>query len=75
MLHARISFLYQYLQDVKDGVIPMDYDIIRQISTVCRRSPLMEGNAFNEQFSTVRRSIVELITVFSPLLSIYTLPS
>ncbi|KAI8148284.1 maintenance of mitochondrial structure and function-domain-containing protein [Fennellomyces sp. T-0311] len=51
MLHARIQFLQQYLQDVKEGKIPLDHDIVRQISSVCRRSPLMNSSAFDEQFS------------------------
>ena len=56
MLHARIQFLQQYLQDVKDGKIPLDHDVVRQISSVCRRSPLMNSSAFDEQF-TVASSI------------------
>jgi COP9 signalosome complex subunit 6 len=53
MLNSRIQFLYQYLQDTKSGVIPVDHDIIRQISSLCRRSPILEQKAFDEQFSTV----------------------
>ncbi|CAO3647773.1 unnamed protein product [Mucor hiemalis] len=52
MLNSRIQFLHQYLQDTKSGVIPMDHDIIRQISSICARSPVLEKQAFKEQFST-----------------------
>ncbi|KAG2193353.1 hypothetical protein INT47_001017 [Mucor saturninus] len=52
MLNSRIQFLYQYLQDTKSGVIPVDHDIIRQISSLCRRSPILEKKAFDDQFST-----------------------
>ncbi|CAO3633648.1 unnamed protein product [Cunninghamella echinulata] len=51
MLHARLQFLQQYLQDTKNGVIPMDHDIIRQISSVCLRSPVTDQIAFNDQYS------------------------
>ncbi|KAI9490782.1 Mov34/MPN/PAD-1 family protein [Zychaea mexicana] len=51
MLHARIQFLHQYLKDAKEGKIPLDHDIVRQISSVCQRSPLMNSNAFDEQLS------------------------
>lgn len=54
MLNARIQFLYQYLQDTQSGAIPIDHDIIRQISSICRRSPILEKSAFDEQFKTVR---------------------
>lgn len=57
MLHARIQFLHQYLLDCQNGLLPLDNDILRQISTVCRRSPLMNSEAFSEQFSTVNRNI------------------
>lgn len=55
MLHSRIQFLHQYLQDTKDGKIPMDHDIIRQIVSVCRRAPLTTSPEFDAQFSTVRK--------------------
>lgn len=55
MLNSRIQFLQQYLQDTKSGIVPVDHDIIRQISSLCRRSPVLEKKAFDEQFSTVSR--------------------
>lgn len=55
MLHSRIQFLHQYLQDTKDGKIPMDHDIIRQIVSVCRRAPLTTSPEFDAQFSTVSK--------------------
>lgn len=55
MLNSRIQFLYQYLHDTKSGVIPADHDIIRQISSLCRRSPILEKKAFEDQFSTVSK--------------------
>ncbi|KAI8333210.1 maintenance of mitochondrial structure and function-domain-containing protein [Choanephora cucurbitarum] len=52
MLHTRIQFLLRYLQDAESGQIPMDHDIVRQISSLCRRSPILEKKAFETQFST-----------------------
>ncbi|OBZ91667.1 COP9 signalosome complex subunit 6 [Choanephora cucurbitarum] len=52
MLHTRIQFLLRYLQDTESSQIPMDHDIVRQISSLCRRSPILEKKAFETQFST-----------------------
>lgn len=58
MLHSRIQFLHQYLQDTKDGKIPMDHDIIRQIVSVCRRAPLTTSPEFDAQFSTEMNDVL-----------------
>jgi hypothetical protein len=58
MLNSRIQFLLKYLQDTQSGAIPVDQDIIRQISSLCRRSPILEKKAFDEQFSTVKFTMV-----------------
>ncbi|KAI8075409.1 putative COP9 signalosome, subunit CSN6 [Gilbertella persicaria] len=52
MLHTRIQFLLQYLEDIASGVMPMDHDVVRQISSLCKRSPILEKKAFEEQFTT-----------------------
>ncbi|KAG1482736.1 hypothetical protein G6F57_003347 [Rhizopus arrhizus] len=52
MLHSRIQFLHDYLQDVKSGLMPVDHNLLRQISSVCKRSTVLEKKAFNDQFST-----------------------
>ncbi|KAI8997505.1 COP9 signalosome subunit 6 [Pilobolus umbonatus] len=51
MLNSRIQFLQKYLLDTKSGHLPVDHDIIRQISSLCRRSPILEKKSFDEQFS------------------------
>ena len=58
MLNSRIQFLHQYLQDTKSGIVPVDHDIIRQISSLCKRSPILEKQAFQEQFTTVKRAMM-----------------
>ncbi|KAG1517117.1 hypothetical protein G6F53_001620 [Rhizopus delemar] len=52
MLHSRIQFLHEYLQDVKSGLMPVDHNLLRQISSVCKRSTVLEKKAFDDQFST-----------------------
>lgn len=59
MLNQRIKFLHQYLQDVKQGNIPMDHDVVRQIASLCRRSPVIERETFDEQFSTVKSTLFQ----------------
>ncbi|KAI8344278.1 maintenance of mitochondrial structure and function-domain-containing protein [Chlamydoabsidia padenii] len=51
MLHTRLQFLQTYLQDTKNGVIPVDHDILRQISSLCLRSPVTDQAAFDDQFT------------------------
>ncbi|KAI8090059.1 maintenance of mitochondrial structure and function-domain-containing protein [Halteromyces radiatus] len=51
MLHARLQFLQKYLQDTKTGAIPTDHDILRQISSICSRSPVIDQSIFDDQFS------------------------
>ncbi|CAO3680767.1 unnamed protein product [Rhizopus microsporus] len=52
MLNSRIQFLHQYLQDIKAGLIPADHDILRQISSFCKRHTVLQKKAFEDQFST-----------------------
>lgn len=56
MLNSRIQFLHQYLQDIKAGLIPADHDILRQISSFCKRHTVLQKKAFEDQFSTVNIS-------------------
>ncbi|KAI8062850.1 COP9 signalosome subunit 6 [Gongronella butleri] len=51
MLHSRLVFLQQYLQDVKSGVVPTDHEILRQVSSICLRSPVTDQLAFDDQYS------------------------
>lgn len=57
MLYTRLQFLQTYLQDTKNGVIPVDHDILRQISSLCLRSPVTDQAAFDDQFSRVMATI------------------
>ncbi|KAI9310169.1 maintenance of mitochondrial structure and function-domain-containing protein [Dichotomocladium elegans] len=58
MLHSRVRFLCQYLQDIVDGKVPRDHDLLRQTASVVRRSPLMDNNEFNEQFATEMNDVM-----------------
>lgn len=61
MLYTRLQFLQTYLQDTKNGVIPIDHDILRQISSLCLRSPVTDQAAFDDQFSRVMAIKSELV--------------
>ncbi|KAI9209276.1 maintenance of mitochondrial structure and function-domain-containing protein [Polychytrium aggregatum] len=49
MLHTRIKLLKQYVTDVKSGVIPVDHVVLRQISSLVRRLPVIETPEFQEE--------------------------
>jgi hypothetical protein len=54
MLQIRIRILLEYLKDTEAGLIPVDHDIERQISSLCNRLPVASSKAFNAEFLKVR---------------------
>ncbi|KAL0082436.1 maintenance of mitochondrial structure and function-domain-containing protein [Phycomyces blakesleeanus] len=66
MLYARIQFLQSYLRDTKAGLVPVDHDIMRQIASVCRRSPVIDQIAFEDQYSTEYNDIL-LVTYLATI--------
>jgi COP9 signalosome complex subunit 6 len=56
MLQMRIRILLEYLKDTKAGVIPVDHDIERKISSLCNRLPVVSNKEFNAEFLKVRSS-------------------
>lgn len=54
MLQIRIRILLEYLKDTEAGIIPVDHDIERQISSLCNRLPVVNNKEFNGEFMKVR---------------------
>lgn len=54
MLQMRIRILLEYLNDTEAGIIPVDHDIERQISSLCNRLPVVNNKEFNGEFLKVR---------------------
>ncbi|KAJ9061655.1 hypothetical protein DSO57_1039819 [Entomophthora muscae] len=44
MLQSRIEVLMLYLQDVNDGVLPPDHEIMREINSLVSQLPFSQGN-------------------------------
>jgi len=50
MLNIRVKVLYQFLDAVKQGKIPADQGILRQVSSLCHLLPAIDTEAFREDF-------------------------
>lgn len=57
MLQIRVRILLEYLKDTEAGVIPVDHDIERQISSLCNRLPVVNNKDFNAEFLKVRSDL------------------
>eukprot|EP01133_Synstelium_polycarpum_P015587 gene15587-18518_t len=53
MLTARVKFLRQYLQAVKDGKVAHDHGTLRQIASLCNTLPAINSEEFNNTFLQV----------------------
>ncbi|KAK9763970.1 hypothetical protein K7432_008925 [Basidiobolus ranarum] len=52
MLHVRVDFLKQYIENVKNGSIPEDPQILREIASLCNQLPAMDGPEFRDRYMT-----------------------
>lgn len=50
MLKTRVSLIHKYLQDTKQGKIPTDHKILRDIKALCNRLPVMDSPEFKQEF-------------------------
>lgn len=53
MLVGRLGVLCSVLQKMDSGEIPFDHDLVRKISSLTNRLPVMDGGSFPENFLTV----------------------
>jgi len=58
MLQIRIRILLEYLKDTEAGIIPVDHDIERQISSLCNRLPVVNNKEFNGEFMKEYNDVV-----------------
>ncbi|XP_073815539.1 COP9 signalosome subunit 6 isoform X2 [Musca autumnalis] len=52
MLKTRIKIVLKYIQDVEAGKLPANQEILREVYALSHRLPVMQGNAFKEEFYT-----------------------
>lgn len=52
MLNERISVLVKYLERVKAGAVPPDYEVLRRISSVCHQLPCADSPSFQAAFQS-----------------------
>eukprot|EP00761_Pharyngomonas_kirbyi_P013253 gb/GECH01013280.1/.p1 GENE.gb/GECH01013280.1/~~gb/GECH01013280.1/.p1 ORF type:complete len:312 (+),score=78.34 gb/GECH01013280.1/:1-936(+) len=52
MLNNRVEAITQYLQAVQDEKVEVDYDVLRQVSSVVNRLPTVDSPKFTSEFKT-----------------------
>ena len=55
MLRQRVEILKQYLRATKDGSVPMNHRLLRQVASVCAQLPAVNVGEFESQFLDVRK--------------------
>lgn len=50
MLNTRICFILRYLEATKQNQIPVDHQLLREISSLCNRLPTVDSQKFNVEF-------------------------
>jgi COP9 signalosome complex subunit 6 len=53
MLFKRIKFLVDFIQDHQDGKVVADFDLLRDIASLCSRIPAIDGDDFYDEFEKV----------------------
>ena len=56
MLRQRVEILKQYLRATKDGSVPMNHRLLRQVASVCAQLPAVNVGEFESQFLDVRKT-------------------
>ncbi|KAI9092192.1 maintenance of mitochondrial structure and function-domain-containing protein [Phlyctochytrium arcticum] len=49
MLHSRVQIICHYVNDVRSGSLPMDHNVMRQISSLTSRLPTIESPDFGKE--------------------------
>lgn len=52
MLHDRLQLIVTFLEATAKGDIPIDHDLLRQVSAVCGRLPALDCQEFSDAFAT-----------------------
>ncbi|OZJ03456.1 hypothetical protein BZG36_02738 [Bifiguratus adelaidae] len=52
MLHIRLKLLHKYVEDVKNGTIPPDYEVLRRIASLCTRLPTRDSIELKDEYMT-----------------------
>jgi len=66
MLQDRIVVLVKYLEEVKKGNIPKDYEMLRKINSLCNRLPAIDSTKFRNEYTNQMNEIL-LITYMSTM--------
>lgn len=66
MLQDRVVILIKYLEEVKKGNIPKDYEMLRNINSLCNRLPAIDSTKFKSEYIQQMNEIL-LITYMATM--------
>ena len=52
MLHTRVKMLLEYVKAVRNKELPQSHEILRELSSLSHRLPVMQSSKFNAEFYT-----------------------
>ena len=58
MLQGRVKTISQYLDAVKKGEVPPNYEMLRKISSLCNRLPTVDSKKFYTAFQNVSENYI-----------------
>ena len=53
-LQSRMEILSRYIQQVREGTVPMNHAILREISSICQAVPFATSKEFGQEFNQVK---------------------
>lgn len=54
LLNNRIHVIHEYVKAVKEGRLPKNNEILRDIQSLCHRLPVINSDGFLKEFYTVK---------------------
>lgn len=55
MLNSRIKILLKFLEATKQGQIPKDHGVLRNLACLCNQLPAIDSKEFSQEFISVFR--------------------
>jgi COP9 signalosome complex subunit 6 len=60
LLNNRIRVIHEYIRAVKEGKLPKNSEILRDIQSLCHRLPVISSDGFYKEFYTVNNIFITL---------------
>lgn len=66
MLRDRVKIIHEFVKNIQSNALPMNHDVLRGISNLCHRLPMINSEGFNDEFY-VQCNDVALLTYLGTL--------